>query len=362
MPTLKLNARSIPALKPRAGKRETYRDTVLPGLYLDVHPTGKRVFGVWYRVAGRAGRVTLGPWTPGVFDLADARDAGRDVLHQARKGTDPAAAKRQKREADDVGGLVESFLASITDHVRPTTLYGWALLLKHPRLAGIRAMKPHEVQRGDVVRLLDHIAEDAPYSANRTVEALRRMFRWGVEKDLIQASPIVGIKPPTKETQRQRSHTDGELRAVLGALAGEGKMGDAIRLCLYSGVRIGQALGARWSEFDLEKRPWNIPGERAGTKNALPWLTPLTEPVVSLLARLKDEANGSEYVFPVRRRKGTGEGPSWRQQRVVRNISEASGVADFRPHDLRRTLSTWLAGQKIPKEVRDAVLSMSRPS
>jgi integrase len=363
MPTLKLHARAIPSLKPRAdGKREVYRDAVVPGLYLEVHPTGRRVFGVWFRANGRAGRLTLGPWTPGVFDLADARDAAREALHQSRKGTDPSAAKRQQRDAGDVGGLVETFLISIKDHIRPTTHYGWALLLRHERLAGLRTMKPHEVQRGDIVRLLDRIASTAPYSANRTFEALRRMFRWGVEKDLIQASPIVGIRPPTKETQRQRSYTDDELRAIIAALAGEGKMGDAIKLCVYTGVRIRQALAATWREFDLDAgKTWTIPAERAGTKNALPWLTPLSEPAVTLLARLKDEANGSEFVFPVRRRVGTGEGPSWRQQRVVENICKASGVADFRPHDLRRTLSTWLAAQKVPKEVRDAVLQHVPP-
>ena len=209
MPTLKLNARTIPSLRPRAdGKREVYRDSVVPGLYLEVHPTGRRVFGVWYRAGGRAGRLTLGAWTPGVFDLVDARDRARDALHQARKGMDPGTAKRQQRDASDVGALVDSFLNGIKDQVRPTTLYGWALLLKHERLAGLRAMRPHEVQRGDIVRLLDKIAAAAPYSANRTFEALRRMFRWGVEKDLIQASPAVGIRPPTKETARQRSYND----------------------------------------------------------------------------------------------------------------------------------------------------------
>jgi len=66
-------------------------------------------------------------------------------------------------------------------------------------------------------------------------------------------------------------------------------------------------------------------------------------------------------VFPVRRRKGTGEGPSWRQQSVVESVCSKSGVSDFRPHDLRRTLSTWLAAQRVPKEIRDAVLQHVPP-
>lgn len=368
MPTLKLNARAIPGLKPRRdGRREVYRDATVPGLYLEVHASGVRTFGVWYRVRGtaRAGRLTLGRYQAGAYDLSDARDEALDALHKARKGVDPAAEKRQQRDAGDLGGLVETFLAGIKDHVRETTHYEWSLLFKHDRLAGLRAMKPHEVQRGDVIRLLDHIAEGAPYSANRTFECLRRMYTWAMQKDLVQHSPCVGIRPPAKEKPRSRSYNDDEINAIVRALDGGGKMGDAIRLCLYTGVRIRQALGATWTEFELDVEKgtgkWTIPGERAGTKNALPWLTPLPEPAVTLLARLRDEARESEFVFPVRRRRGTGEGPSWRQQRVVRNICEKSGVADFRPHDLRRTLSTWLAAQRVPKEVRDAVLQHVPP-
>jgi hypothetical protein len=80
MPALKLNARSIATLKPGAdGKRAVYRDTVVPGLYLEAHASGRRTFGVWFRVNGRATRLTLGPWQAGVFDLADARTAARDA-------------------------------------------------------------------------------------------------------------------------------------------------------------------------------------------------------------------------------------------------------------------------------------------
>ena len=82
---------------------------------------------------------------------------------------------------------------------------------------------------------------------------------------------------------------------------------------------------------------------------------------MSFLEGLREETRESTFVFPVRRRKGTGEGPSWRQQSVVESVCSKSGVSDFRPHDLRRTLSTWLAAQRVPKEIRDAVLQHVPP-
>jgi integrase len=74
--------------------------------------------------------------------------------------------------------------------------------------------------------------------------------------------------------------------------------------------------------------------------------------------RLSSDRSGT-WLFSVRRRKGTGEGRAWRAQGAVRRIRAASGVGDFRPHDLRRTINSWLAsrpGGAEPLEVRDAIL------
>jgi hypothetical protein len=45
MPTLKLTAAAIPGLRAKDDRREeTYRDTVVRGLLLEVHPSGVRTF------------------------------------------------------------------------------------------------------------------------------------------------------------------------------------------------------------------------------------------------------------------------------------------------------------------------------
>ena len=45
----------------------------------------------------------------------------------------------------------------------------------------------------------------------------------------------------------------------------------------------------------------------------------------------------------------------------MRRIAARCGVADFRPHDLRRCINTWLASQRVPLEVRDAILGHRLP-
>ena len=106
MPTLKLNARPIPSLKPRAdGQREVYRDAVVPGLYLEVHPTGRRVFGVWHRAAGRAGRVTS----------SLLRSKGRERCLTLPETCDAPSATRVRTRS----------LSSLQDHASTSATLAW---------------------------------------------------------------------------------------------------------------------------------------------------------------------------------------------------------------------------------------------
>jgi integrase len=368
VPVVKLTAAAIPTLKPKDERREeTYRDSVVRGLLLEVHPDGTRTFVAWGRVhgTGRAVRMKLGAWQADVFELADARRAARDALHELATGRDPVVERKRAREAGTFGDLVESFLKDA--QIRESTRREWKRLLEAARLAGLRAQRTTEVTRGDLVRLFDRIRANAlregdkGYAANRTLEAVRRVFSWAVQKDLVAASPCIGVVKPTKERPRQRAYTDAELGAIVRALD-ESAMSDAIRLALYTGVRMAQALGAPWSESDRDKEEWLISGERTGTKNARPWLVPLTKPALDLLERRKNE---SPWVFPaLSRRKESSDGRSWRQQRTVYMIRERSGITDFRPHDLRRTLDTWLAsraGGAQAVAVRNAILGHKPP-
>lgn len=364
MPAIKLTAAAIPGLRAKDDRREdVYRDTVVRGLLLEVHPSGVRTFVAWYRIRGtdRGGRLTLGRWQPGVYDLADARDDARKALHLAATGVDPAAEKRRTRAAGTFGDLVRSFLEDARHSIRSSSLQEWRLLLEHDRLAGLRSRKTVEIVRGDLVRLFDKIRDDSiavggkGYAANHTMAAVRRVFNWAVSKDLVAATPCVGIARPIREQARQRAYTDKELGAIVRALD-ESATCDGVRLCLFTGVRIEQAMGATWAEVDLQKAEWAIAADRLGNKSGVPWLVPLVPAAVELLERRRTD---SPSVFPTK----TG-GTAWRSQRAVQRVRERSGVEDFRPHDLRRTLNSWLAslaGGAVPQPVRDAILGHRPP-
>ena len=342
--------------------RETHWDEATPGLALRVTDRGVKTWSVWTRVRGRGVRVTLGRFP--TLGLSDARKKALGVLRDVALGADPVAEKRRRREAGTFGDLARSFLKDVAHTIRPGTHREWTRLLGHSRLAGLRGRPTTEVTRGELVRLFDRIAERSRaeggkgYEANRSLEAVRRCFNWAVQKDLLPASPCVGVIKPTKEQPRQRAYADAELGRIVIALD-ESPTCDAVRLCLFTGVRIEQALGAPWAEFDLEKKTWTIAADRTGNKSGVPWAVPLVDEVVAVLERRRSEAS---FVFPTR--AGSKRTTAHRSQLTIDRVQERSGVIDFRPHDLRRTLNTWLAslaGGAVPQPVRDAILGHRPP-
>lgn len=70
----------------------------------------------------------------------------------------------------------------------------------------------------------------------------------------------------------------------------------ALEFTVLTAVRTGEAIGARWSEFDLDdEKVWTIPGLR--TKSGRPHRVPLAGRALKLLRRLPCEY-GSGFVFP----------------------------------------------------------------
>lgn len=76
-------------------------------------------------------------------------------------------------------------------------------------------------------------------------------------------------------------------------------VGECLELLILTVVRLTNALGARWQDFDLDNRLWIIPGQlMKGRKGKThDHVVPLSDAVMDLLARLPRE-EGQVYLFP----------------------------------------------------------------
>lgn len=82
----------------------------------------------------------------------------------------------------------------------------------------------------------------------------------------------------------------GELRALVQQSA---KM---LEVCILTCVRTTEVIQMQWSQLDLKRGRWIIPGKIM--KNELQADIPLTATVLAILREIKEAAWDDKYVFP----------------------------------------------------------------
>jgi integrase len=327
----RLTALSIANIQPRA-RRYAVPDGGCRGLYLNVYPTGRKSWSVRYRFGGIPRNLTLDGFLP----LAQARMAATKALADVAQGGDPAAAKLAAKAAavqrgpDTIALLAEQF---VEQHAkRKTRENSWratAGIFRNIVVPVWGARNVREIRRRDVIELLEAVASDRPVMANRVRAVLSRFFRWLADRDVIAASPCVGIAAPTRETPRERVLSDAELRRLwLAAEAIGGPAGACIKLLILTGQRRGEIAGLRWSEVDGDLLV--LPSERMKGRQA--HIVPLSAQAAAIIASMPriGERVFNAYVGNFDRIKQDfdtrmGDTPKWVIHDVRRSV--ASGMA-----------------------------------
>lgn len=360
-----LTARSVENIKPDPSRRLELPDGALPGFYLVVQPSGAKSWAVRYRAEGKPKKFTLGPYPR--LSLGDAREQARTALRLASEGRDPAAMRTAaEREAEAstklrFGSVVAEFIeryAKPRNRTWPET----ERLLTKADLAPWQDRDLRSITRQEILAVLDAIVErGAPIQANRLVAALRRFFGWAVERGLLDASPVASLKPPSAEEARDRVLADGELRAIWLAAEEIGyPFGRAVQLMILTGQRRSEVLEAEWSEFDLERRLWSIPRERA--KNGTGHVVPLSPLALELIQGMPRVGQGQQLLFTTNGAtpfSGVSKAADRLSNLAAEYLNSDPGgvLAPWRLHDLRRTFATGCARLGVSMHVVEKTLN-----
>lgn len=340
-----LTDKALDALKPQL-KRYEVHDSYCPGLSVRVTPEGRKTFNVKYRYGVDQKRMSIGVY-PRV-SLAAARQRAMDAMRQVDDGADPA---KRRRQADHrVDAIVAEF---ITRYAKPRNRR-WMeseriLLREFVAVFGQKDIR--DVTRADVLEIMDGAVErGAHYSANRILSNVRKLYNWCVERGIVEKSPIVGLKAPTKEVSRDRVLDDGEIKAVLHACRNDTyPFRQFAPMLLATGQRRGEMAHMRWSEIDLDNKIWVIPTERS--KNGKPHVVPLSAYALTLLNEIPRFLD-CDFVFTTTRRS-----PISGFSKALRRLWDATGSTDWRLHDLRRTAASGMAQASVPPHVVEKVLN-----
>lgn len=355
MPKINFTKAAIDNLpKPDKGWKY-YQDEKTPALSVGIGPSGVRTFILYKRINDKPERVKLGRYPE--MTIEQARKKAMELHGQIAAGENPADFKRAKRNEMT---LKELFDLYIKDYARPHGIRTiddmcrnfdvYLGKLDAPRKKHAREpLKPQgsvdwsnrrisTITHQDVSKFHRELGTKTGKSiANRMVELLRATFNRC--KDDLKAidipNPAAGIKP-FQEVERDRFLQSDEIPKLFAAIADESEQNrDYFLLSLLTGARKNNVLSMRWSDLNLIDARWRIPDEDSKNKKAM--YIPLTKAALDILKRRKQSA-ASEFVFP-----GTGKTRHMTSPKAAwRRIVTKAGLTDIRPHDLRRSLGSWM--------------------
>src|SRR3979490_3121780 len=163
------------AIKVAKPKDKPYKLTDGQGLYLEVMPTGSKLWRLKYRHSGKEKRLALGAYPAVPLQGArKKRDEARELLSE---GTDPGEQKKADKQAQKVEGLTfETLAREWYDYNSPrwaeATAYKAKLYLDNDIIPGIGTRPIKAITRPELVELVRTV------EARGTLNAAGKIRQW----------------------------------------------------------------------------------------------------------------------------------------------------------------------------------------
>jgi hypothetical protein len=414
-----LSDRSIKAMR-QAAKAYDVHDAIVPGLSLNVLPSGVKRFVLLKRFPGAKNptRRALGAY--GALTLEAARAKARTWLTDIGRGVDPVeriAAERRERDrarATTFAAVIEAYIeievygSGGSDRPRHRNARVLVRDLRDVLVPLFGARPITELTAGDIMpplELIGRIGTDralvklgarkklrrpgrkggpSPEQARQLFAFLKMVFGWAIDAGGygLEHDPLARVRKARRlgsSVRRDRTLSDEELTAFVLAIE---RLSTPHRqlygVLLHSGLRLSEVGEAEWTEFEGDV--WTVPaarmkGKNSGNRQAREHRVPITSALRRLFASLPRD---DQSVFVFCGRDGASPvtaGTSYARRRldaemlaILRQRAQARGenpakvvLQPWRNHDIRRTCRSTLSRLGVRHEVAELVLAHARP-
>ena len=295
---MSLTDSAIKALRP-AEKRFKAFDS--GGLYLEVLPSGSKVWRLKYRWERKDKRLTIGPY-PSVT-LKDARKQAQRAKNVLESGRDPAAEKSAEDKAVTFEAVTREWIekqsARWSDVHKSTVCYRLErFAFQHIGALPIDSVTPQQVLH--CVRLVEGQGKNE--TASRVLGICSQVFRYAVACGYCQSYPcrdLRGALMAHVETPRPaltRKEDIAGLMAAIDAYVGYGVTRAALYWSAYTFCRPGEVRRAEWSEIFWDEKEWRIPPEKM--KMRFEHRVPLCRQCMDILYELREKRFSEVWIFP----------------------------------------------------------------
>lgn len=356
---------------PTEPKAYRVHDTVQPGLFIRVLPSGHKSYMVTW---GRNKNATLG--RVGVVTLERARTEAAQYLADAHLHGEPLAVAQGRKGAA---------LPSLRDFIDETYLPWFKAhhrghdKTQHTLANNFDLIMP---QRIDAVtgRDLEQIrttwlqAGNKPSTVNRKMGSISGVFSRAVEWEYIDAHPMAKLNALKVDSKgKVRYLADDESKRLREAL--EARQGDAraerdsankwradrgkpvlaslrtvvftdhlkpmVLVSLNTGMRRGELFGLKWPAINFTTKTITVVGDNTKTLDTRH--IPMNRETIATLDAWRRQTTGIGYVFPGQSGERLDNAKS-----AWLNLLERAAITDFRWHDMRHDFASRLVMAGVP--------------
>jgi len=265
---------------------------------------------------------------------------------------------------------LEYWLESRKNELNPTTWHGYEASCRRWLVPIIGSARLDSITPRMIQDLYQHLMEEQSLSAGtirRMHSLLSSAFGLALLQGAITRSPLKGVKQPRLTKKAIEVFTLEEVERLLDAASHKTPQ-EQLRwlFALRYGLRQGEALGLKFSDFDLVNKTFTI----QRTVNSLPGRGVVelptkskhslrSLPIDSAVVRLISQLDGRGFLFP----SETG-GPldATVDARRWRALVAIAGVRYLPLHAARHTVATHLVGQGANPRAVQMLLGHSSPA
>lgn len=311
-------------------KEKRYRLSDENGLSLLVTPSGQKYWNIRFTVLGERKSESLGPYPD--MSLKKARELALELKYKYSKSVLHEEIKPFFKEVaeDWFENQRETWSSKHISNVR-ASLDELYIALANKRI--------NQIQAPEILQIIKKIeARGSLEVAKRTLSRCGMVMKYAIAHGYRFDNPasdlVYALK--NKKVKNLASLSESEMPEFLRKIKtypADAQTHHAIIMIMLTGVRVSELLQARWDEFDLEERKWDIPAERM--KNGLPHRVPITDMMIDELQALRLTHN-QDLLFPHR----LNNKEPMRSESILAVIKRSGYAGRMTTHGFRSLFST----------------------
>lgn len=281
------------------------------GLYLEISPTGSKLWRWKYRFAGKEKRLALGIYPE--TSLAEARASHAEARKLLSSGIDPGVQRkveklvRREGGGNTFGAIALEMLTLRSKKNAQSTVVRNRRIIEKDLIPYIGDRQITELSAPELLVVLRKMEKrGAVETAHRARGIAGMVFRYAIATGRAERNPaadlIDALESPN--TEHFASITEpaqvGPLLRALWGYDGSIVVRAALKLAPMLFARPGELRAARWTDIDLDVSEWRYVATKTGT----PHIVPLATQAVEVLRELQPITGRGEYVFPSLQGKG----------------------------------------------------------